>query len=116
MEFYDVVRQFENEFNVMAIEINEKDFTIDYDDFIDEDMEFYLDLECDGYDVEYSFEVDDGIKICRFKIIKKKFELTEKRQNYLDNVAINIENQLAEMLLDDDEISYVCDEIKNRCG
>ena len=41
--------------------------------------------------------------------------MNEKRQIYLDSVSNNIENQLMDLLLDDDEIIYVLDVIKNRC-
>ena len=41
--------------------------------------------------------------------------MNEKRQVYLDSISNNIENQLMDLLLDDDEIVYIVENIKERC-
>ena len=41
--------------------------------------------------------------------------ISEKRQVYLDSVSNNIENQLMDLLLEDSEIVYICNNIKNHC-
>lgn len=42
--------------------------------------------------------------------------MNEKRQSYLDNISYEIENQLMDLLLDDNEIIYIVNNIKNRCA
>ena len=48
-------------------------------------------------------------KLCRW------FNMNESRQNYLDNISNQIENQLIDLCLDDNEIIYICNNIKKHC-
>ena len=48
-------------------------------------------------------------KFCRW------FNMNESRQNYLDSVSNQIENQLSDLCLDYDEIIYVCNNIYKHC-
>ena len=41
--------------------------------------------------------------------------MNESRQNYLDSVSNQIENQLSDLCLDYDEIIYVCNNIYKHC-